>query len=119
MPGWPDELPLAARSRCFSPLSVSSPLHAYLPSRTIKNMSVAAIFASLTLEERRFMLAPAGAVEPRLTPAALAAAAVWTTRETGSVETLEALCPGGAYMVAPGELPGDACNVDMSHLVRL
>lgn len=82
-------------------------------------MSVAALFASLSPDERRFMLAPAGAVEPTLSPAALAAAAVWTTRETGSVATLEALCPGGAYMVSPGDLPGDACNVDMSHLVGL
>lgn len=48
------------------------------------------------------MLAPPGAVEPGLSPAALAAAAVWTTRETGSVATLEALCPGGAFIPSPG-----------------
>lgn len=79
-------------------------------------MSVAALFASLNPDEQRFMLAPPGTLPP-LSSAALAAAAVWTVRETGSVATLEALCPGGAYMVSPGELPGEACNVDMSHLV--
>lgn len=80
-------------------------------------MSVAALFSALSPDERRFMLAPPGAVEPGLSPAALAAAAVWTTRETGSVATLEALCPGGAFIPSPGDLPGEACNIDMSHLV--
>ncbi|KAK1862897.1 hypothetical protein I4F81_005464 [Pyropia yezoensis] len=80
-------------------------------------MSVAALFSALSPDERRFMLAPPGAVEPGLSPAALAAAAVWTTRETGSVATLEALCPGGAFIPSPGDLPGEACNIDMSHLL--
>lgn len=80
-------------------------------------MSVTALFSSLSREERRFMLAPPGAVRPRLSPEALAEAAVWTTRETGSAATLETLCPGGNFGVSPGQLPGEACNIDMSHLV--
>ncbi|GAB0488809.1 hypothetical protein MMPV_000019 [Pyropia vietnamensis] len=80
-------------------------------------MSVTALFSSLSVDERRFMLAPPGTVAPRLSPTALAAAAVWTTRETGSAATLETLCPGGDFGVSPGQLPGEACNIDMSHLL--
>lgn len=105
--------PLSALPRSPPP---SRPLHVR-SSPHAPTMSVAALFSALSPDERRFMLAPPGAVEPGLSPAALAAAAVWTTRETGSVATLEALCPGGAFIPSPGDLPGEACNIDMSHLV--
>lgn len=81
-------------------------------------MSVTALFNAASPDERSFLLAPPGSVEGALSPAALASAAVWTTRETGGLESLEALCPGGAYRARPGVLPGDAMNIDMSHLVR-
>jgi len=81
-------------------------------------MSSATLFAGLTQQERSFLLAPPGTVEGGLSAAALAAAAVWTTRETGSVATLDSMCPGGSYLSPPGELPGDALSIDLSHLVR-
>lgn len=80
-------------------------------------MSTGALFSALAPDERTFLLSPPGAVEGGLSPAALAAAAVWTTREVGSVDTLATLCPGGAYLVPPAGLPGQALSVDLSHLV--
>jgi len=89
-----------------------------LPPAASATMSVQRQYAGLNPDERAFLLSPSGFVEAHLSPASLAGAAVWTTRETGSLKTLETLCPQGAYRPLPGGLPGDAMLIDLSHMVR-